>query len=174
MIRSLNKVLDNLKNVRNSLKNNIDNLFINKSLIWIRDRAITILKSNLSFEANYFGTNVTNPSEWSITKISERHYTLECDYENSASIEFGIGIVGEMNPHAIAGEVEYEYNIPSDSKRNDGAWNFIDQNEELWVNFTGYVGKSFLYNAFMEYKQNEIWKLKYQEAFDEIMRGVLK
>lgn len=174
MIKGLDKVLKNLNNVRRELKNNIDTLFIKNSLEWIRDRAIQLLKNNLSFAPNYFGTEVTDVKEWSIIPTTNKSYILECNYENSASIEFGIGVVGESNPHPIAESVGFEYDVPSDSKRADGAWNFIDQNEEIWYNFSGYQGKSFLYNALMEYKQNNVWVKIYQATFDEIMRGVIK
>lgn len=174
MIYGLDKVIKNLKKVRTALDIQIDNLFIQKSLIWIRDRAIEILNSRLSFTPNWFGTDVTSTSTWQIKQITNKHFILENTYENSASIEFGIGVVGEQNKHSEANNVGYEYNVPSEYKDIDGSWNFTDQLNQVWYRFSGYEGKSFLYDAFMEYKQNNIWVKKYQEAFDEIIRRVLK
>ena len=184
MISGINQVINNLRKVRNAINNDINSLFITKSLEWIRDRAIEILKTKLSFQPNWFGTEVTTSvtqkengditGTWVIKQISKNSYILENTYENSASIEFGIGIVAEENPHVVAEEVGYNYNVPSIDKDISGAWTFKDQNEQIWYRFRGYEGKSFLYDAFMEYKQNNIWVKKYQEAFDEIMRSVIK
>lgn len=174
MIKNLDKTIKNLKKVRNSIENKIFSLFIKKSLIWIRDRAINILESKLSFSPNWFGTNVTNVSSWSIRQISAKSFVLENNYENSAAIEFGIGVKGQENPHELAQENGYEYNQYSESKDLNGTFTFTDQNDQVWYRFSGYVGKSFLYDSLMEYKQNDIWKQIYQQAFDEIMRGVIK
>lgn len=174
MISGINQVINNLRKVRNAINNDINSLFINKSLEWIRDRAIEILTTKLSNPPNWFGTNVLDTSTWVIKKISKNSYILENTYENSASIEFGIGIVAEENPHNWAEEAHYKYNEPSEYKDLNGCWTFTDQNDEVWYRFRGYEGKSFLYDAFMEYKQNNIWVKKYQEAFDEIMRSVIK
>ena len=189
MISGINQVINNLRKVRNAINNDINSLFITKSLEWIRDRAIEILNTRLSNPANTFQTNVTDLSTWIIKQISKNSYILENTYENSASIEFGIGLVGQENPHNWAEEAHYEYNLPSDSKDENGCFVFKDKatgrtiglKKELQNGkyvlvryFSGYEGKSFLYNAFMEYQQNNIWVKKYQEAFDEIMRSVIK
>lgn len=174
MISGINQVINNLRKVRNSINNDINSLFITKSLEWIRDRAIEILSIKLKNPPNWFGTNVLDKSTWFIKQISKNSYILENTYENSASIEFGIGIVAEENPHGWADEAHYEYNKPSEYKDLNGRWSFKDQNDTVWYRFRGYEGKSFLYNAFMEYQQNNIWVKKYQEAFDEIMRSVIK
>lgn len=169
MIKNLDKVINNLKHIKKALVNNINTLFFKNSLNWIANRADQLLDSSLSFEPNTFGTNIR---EWEIT-ILGNYAKLENKYENSAAVEFGIGVVGKENPtdHAQSSHYQYDMRMSTD---DEGRWSFYDQKGDFWYKFSGYKGKSFLYNAFMEYKQNDIWKQMYQKAFDEVMRGVIK
>lgn len=170
-IKGINKIINNLKNIKNSA-NEIDTLFIKLSLEWIRDKANTLLDNNLSYEPNTFGTSIR---EWDII-INSNYGKLENRYENSASVEFGIGIVGKNNPTIHAQDSSWQYGVGYNLRINDDSlgWTFRDQNGKLWINFTGYEGKSFLYDALMEYKDNKMYEFFYQQAFDRIMRKVIK
>lgn len=182
-IKGLNKVINNLKNVRKALKNEIDKRFISLSLDWIS------FKANQNLDENTSGIWGSNARSWT-KKIDKTRGILENNDMNSASIEFGIGRKGAHIPKSVAQEVGFEYDKPSEYKDDNGRWIFYDEKTEIWVGlkftidengnrkafrtFNGYIGKSFLYDAFMEYKQNRVWVTLYQQAFDEIMRGVIK
>lgn len=168
-IKGLKKVINNLTNIKKSA-NDIDRLFIQLSLEWIKNRANEILDSDLSYAPNTFGTNIR---EWDII-INNHSGRLENKYENSAGVEFGVGVVGEMNPTIHAQNSHWQYNTSYGEKDDEGAWSFYDQNGKFWYKFTGYKGKSFLYKALMEYKDYKIWYILYQQAFDTIMRKVIR
>lgn len=167
------RTIRNLNNVINALVNDINKEFMIESLEWIRDRAILNLQfpSNLYMPNNYYGTNVTD--SWEIT-INGNSAILRNTYENSASIEFGIGVAGQNSPHPNANDSGYRYNVPSNSKDENGAWSFKDQLGELHIDFQGYKSKSFLWKAFCDYKDNEIYNVIYQSVFDKIMKKVIK
>lgn len=169
-IKGLNKVIKNLKNIKNSSVE-INTLFIDLSLQWIRDRANTLLDNDLRYAPHTFGTNIR---EWEIT-ITNNYGKLENRYENSAAIEFGIGTVGKNNPTTHAQKSSWQYNLGGNLRINDtGAWSFYDQRGEFWFNFKGYKGKSFLYDALMEYKDTKMYEIFYQQAFDIVMRKVIR
>ena len=92
---------------------------------------------------------------------------------NSASIEFGIGRIGELSPNINAIENGYVYNKPSEYKDDNGYWTFKDARTGIWLTINGYTGKPFLYDAFCNYMFGE-WKRIYQEAFDESIGGICK
>ena len=90
-IKGLNKVIKNLENVKKALANNVDPLFIRKSLEWISFQANTNLDNRTS---HFWGSDARS---WNY-KIYQTFGILENQDMNSASIEFGIGRVGANNP----------------------------------------------------------------------------
>ena len=157
-----------MKRVRKALKENIEVLFIEKSLDWISQKA----NNNLDARTSYFWGS--DARSWT-KRIYKTYGILENQDMNSASIEFGIGKVGlyHANTSSTLATPDYEYDRPSQYKDSDGNWTFKDARTGIWVTFNGYEGKSFLYDAFVEYMQNRVWVKLYQEAFDSIMRGVI-
>ena len=168
MIENLDTVVKNLRKVKQQIQNRINNLFLKNSAKWISNRADQLLEMNLTHESGYFHTNI---KEWNIL-ITDNYVKLENNYENSAAVEFGIGVKGKENPHESASTSYYQYDMRWNTDEQ-GRWSFYDQNGDFWYKFSGYKGKSFLYNAFMEYKQSNIYTQIYQEAFDEVMKGVV-
>ena len=172
MVKGLAKVVNNLKKIQNSAID-IDTLFIRKSLEWIRDRA----NINLDNRSTHFWGSEARL--WNI-KIYATYGILENQDMNSGAIEFGIGLEGaksdlsEYNRTYSDIDSRYAYDLPSEYKDDKGYWTFHDARTDRWLTFRGYMGKSFLYDALMEYKQNKMWVKLYQEAFDEIMRSIIK
>ena len=167
-IKGLNKIIKNLENVKKALANDVDILFIDLSLDWISKRANEILDVRTK---NFWGSDAR---VWT-KKIDKKIGILENQDMNSASIEFGIGDEGARfgEIQHIAKEQGWEYNKPSEFKDDRGRWTFKDARTGIWVTFSGYQGKSFLYDAFIEYMQGRIWVQLYQQAFDEVMRSVI-
>lgn len=168
MIDNLDTVVKNLRKVKNKITKKTNNLFLKNSAKWISNRADQLLEISLTHESGYFHTNI---KEWNII-ITDNYVKLENNYENSAAVEFGIGVVGKENPHEHASQSYYQYDMRWNTDEQ-GRWSFYDQNGDFWYKFSGYKGKSFLYNAFMEYLQNKIYIQIYQEAFDKAMKGVV-
>ena len=46
-------------------------------------------------------------------------------------VEFGVGVVGEGNPHPNASQEGYKYNVESEHKSADGTWYFWTNSNEL-------------------------------------------
>lgn len=169
-IKGLNKVLNNLQNIKRTINNDIDVLFIDLSLEWIKEKA----NSNLDKRTQHFwGSDARN---WT-KNIYKTYGILENQDMNSASIEFGIGRKGNISGaiQDVARKEGWEYDVPTTYKDNNGRWSFQDVRTGIWVNgFSGYEGKSFLYDAFIEYMQNRVWVSLYQKAFDMTIRGAIK
>ena len=169
-IKGLNKVLQNLQNIKRTINNDIDVLFIDLSLDWISKRANEILNVRTK---NFWGSDAR---QWT-KKIYKTYGILENQDMNSASIEFGIGDNGARfgEIQHIAKQEGWEYDMPSEHKDSQGRWTFQDARTGIWVKgFSGYQGKSFLYDAFIEYMQNRVWVSLYQIAFDRVMRGAIR
>ena len=166
--KGLDKVITNLQKIKKASVD-IDELFIRKSLEWIATEANKILDTRTK---HFWGSDAR---QWNY-KIYRTFGILENQDMNSASIEFGIGRVGLYHPNTSSelATPNYEYDRPSQYKDSAGNWTFKDARTGIWVkDFKGYEGKSFLYDAFVNYMQNRIWVKLYEEAFDEIMRKVI-
>ena len=168
-IKGINEILNNLKNIKKAMNSDIDILFIDLSLEWIKNRANANLDARTS---HFWGSDARS---WT-KKIYKTFGVLENQDMNSASIEFGIGRTGKHfgEIQRLAKSVNWEYDVPSEYKDASGRWTFKDERTGIWLTFSGYEGKSFLYDAFVEYMQDKIWIKLYQKAFDSIMGGVIK
>lgn len=166
IFKGLDKVIVNLQNVRNAIQDEVNYMFINKSLDWISHRANVILDRRTH---HFFGSDARN---WT-KKIYSTYGILENQDMNSASIEFGIGRIGASNPKPQAQENSFQYDVPSAYKNADGYWTFQDARTGMWLTIRGYEGKSFLYDAFCEYMLKNRWQKIYQECFDRVMRRVI-
>lgn len=169
MIKNLNSIINKLKQIKKS-KSLIDHTFMDIAL----DRIITRANSILDTRSQHiYGSNARS---WTKT-IYRNHAILENNDMNSAAIEFGIGIVGELSSVEEVKQLtkKYKYNVPSEYKDDQGRWSFRDANTGIFFrDFSGYVGKSFLYDTFVEYMQNKLWIEDYQRAFDKVMRGICR
>lgn len=176
---STKQVVKNLKRIENAIKNNeINDLAIKYSLKWISEKANQLLRERVKNPIGTFGANVL---DWTIY-TSGNMGKLENNFDNSASVEFGIGIVGEQNQYNISldgSKIPYKYNVSSEFKQDDGSWKFIDEKTGVKIGygankFYGYEGKSFLYDSCMSYITNKMWGVLYKKAFKETMERIIK
>lgn len=174
--KSINNIISNIKKIqKNSSK--INYWFFRYSLTWIKNRANTLLDQRVNKDNPH---PTTLARTWNI-KYNENNAILENIDPNSAAIEFGIGIFGEQNLNSkvkndqrkIAQESGYQYNVISNSKNEKGQWSFYI-GDKFIVNYSGYAGKGFLYDSFMEYLQNKKYNEFYQKAFDKVMKSIIK
>lgn len=169
MFKGLDKVITNLTRIKMELNSKIDYTFIDLSLEWIKKKANSNLDKRTS---KFWGSDARQWTKTIIGSVGK----LENQDMNSASIEFGIGQAGNISGtiQNIAKQEGWEYNLPSVFKDNNGRWTFRDDRTGIWITFDGYEGKSFLYDAFVEYMQSNVWYQLYQKAFDKIVRGAIK
>ena len=111
-------------------------------------------------------------TSWSYTVEKDGSAKIINYADKAVYVEFGVGVVGETNPHPSADKAKYDYNRESPAKDADGSWHFFSNEAELdiplddveWgVNPTsgdprrrlsvftsGAKGDMFLYNAMMD------------------------
>lgn len=71
---------------------------------------------------------------WYISQKSAGVVALVNSSEKAVYVEFGVGAVGAENPHDEAGNVDYDYNVPSKSKyagkyHDEDTWRFYKSNK---------------------------------------------
>lgn len=128
-MKTININVFDLKSIENAIKTlnqvqiEIDSQMIGELLQLSCE--LFIEKANVYLSNSSVGENVKNDikSNWQYvttpTKATIQNYS-----EKAVYVEFGVGIVGQGQPHKNASETGYEYNVPSDAKTPDGAWGF--------------------------------------------------
>jgi len=173
-INSFDRVIKNLQKVQDSAST-IDYWFFRYSLNWIKNRANTLLDQRTN------GYNSSIARQWTI-KYYNTFAILENDDPNSGAIEFGIGMTGLLqhkHPKAqnynkgVAFENGYKYDVDSPYKDEHRNWSF-KLPDGRWITTSGYVGKSFLFDAIMQYKQQKKYLEFYKRAFDKVMKGIVR
>lgn len=169
---SFDSVIGNLRSIKREIPN-MNKEIVEKSLINIRDMAIRKLIARETYRNGYFGIWLDDVNKWTIEVNKKGIGRLECNDEIGTYVEFGIGVRGSYSPHPEATSVGYQYNMPSEAKKEDGSWTFQDQRGYWWVDFRGYVGKYFLYDAFMEFKNDDLYTKICKQVFDKTMKRVI-
>lgn len=173
MVKGLNQVVNKLNNLKNS-QLIIRRLFFEKTANYIINQATEILLTRLDNPLNTFDSDIVDKDSpnrcWDID-YTDNKVTITNKFDNSASVEFGIGVVGQNSPHSEASNAGYVYNVASPAKDTLGRWTFIEQNTgQLYFKYSGYKGKSFLYDSLVEYYFQKMWGKLYEEAFAEVFK----
>lgn len=153
---------------RRTMVRRATNWFLERSLAIIRSKAITNLKFLFpETEETELKAKLTNPESYVITKVSDTEYKMICTVEEGTYVEFGIGLIGQEQPHPKASEENYRYNLPSNAKSEKmglpDAWYFKGKIMQ------GYSGTLFLYNAMMEYVNSGIYKSVWNTAIEKFI-----
>lgn len=162
---SINDGIKQLRKFKKQLKN-INRRFIISSLEWIRDRANAYLIESVK----NFPESANVSRGWEIQSV-ESEFNGEIAYRlintnNLATfVEFGTGVVGLNSQHPKSDDTNYVYD-----KNGHGwqGWNFRFNYNGKWYiydNFTGYEGKSFLYDAYYDY----FYRKEYVKIYNKIM-----
>lgn len=158
--KSLKNAIDELERMKKVAKQ-INDEFLKRCLVWIKERADFYLDRRVG---KYKGTAEISKS-WIIEKVDKNRWRLRNVNPVGAYVEFGTGLIGEQNPHGKANELGYEYDVNNHGSKG---WNW--ENEELGISmfgFKGYEGKSFLYDAFLDFTIFGKYKEIYQELIKE-------
>lgn len=133
-----------------------------------------VMRSDIGFNVK---SGIT--AEWE-TKTEEngKKVVITNSHDKAVYVEFGVGLVGERNPHESAEESGYEYNVFSLAKDNEDAWQFTTSEDELdlpqdailskyedgskiLVRTIGATGVRYAYNALIDlhdYGAKEVWQ----------------
>lgn len=91
-----------------------------------------IERANFYLEQSNIGSSIIERIKLSWGKtITGDKAVITNIYSKAVFVEFGVGIVGQENPHENAGMAGYDYNIPSPYKKDDGSWSFYANNKEM-------------------------------------------
>lgn len=163
---SIENAIQELTKIAIMLDTKIHDEIIDKVAIEVQENANrNLMQSGLKF---YGFTNITK--SWRLEKMSVlsvgsigisatpiQGSTIArlVNYDEfSPYVEFGTGMVGKSLQHKMAKKSGYKYNIDTPYKKN-GKWTFkIPNTDEFIYNFSGYVGKAFLYNASYDIHNN--------------------
>ena len=120
-------------------------------------------------------TDIKNSWDYEISPTFSAQITNTA--EKAVFVEFGVGVVGQMQPHPMANREGYQYNMPSIYKyagkhHDENTWRFVKQSEsevdlpqgtyETWekasgalkIITTGTEGAMFAYNAVVDAKMD--------------------
>lgn len=163
--QSLKSAIKKIKELK-KLLNIINDEFARESLFWIQDRANMYLDSRV-----YSFPNSANVKDyWTIQYVGSNKWQLRNTNELSTLIEFGTGITGQQSPHTKSTELNYEYDV-----NNHGliGWDFkfyYEGEEYSYKNYTGFKGKSFLYDAFYDYLYTGEYLTIYKNIYSKYIK----
>ena len=125
--KSIEQVLSKLKKAKyQSTKGTLIKEYLEYVCLWIINKANWYLE--LADLGELVKLEIRNGWEYDIT-IDGAKITNRTD--KAVFVEFGVGIVGQQNPHPNATIDGYEYNKPSTAKSSDGSWSFFANTNEL-------------------------------------------
>lgn len=165
--KSIENAIKELEYIKNVIPK-INEEFMKESLTWISYRADTYLDQRTK---NF--PNTANVSKnWSINQVQPQYggvaFELRNDNDVVGAIEFGTGIVGKNMPHKKADELNYEYDV---NGHLFNGWSFYNEQANVYMRgFTGYKGKSFLYDAFWDYYFLEEYINIYKRIYDKYIK----
>lgn len=164
---SVSKAAKTLEKLRDGIKN-INTDVIQRSLEWLRDKAIEELKRNYPERERRQKRDEIIAAF--VIENNGSYGRLANEHEEVAYIEFGIGIIGE-NTHPIAKREGYEYNVPSDAK--DNAFNKTGLNDAWFYKglTQGNAASRFMFNAYTEFYEGEMYLRIYEEELYKALKG---
>lgn len=178
-----------MKEVQKKVQTKLPEVYLRKCVEWIKTEA------NNNLMATAIGSNVKMliQSQWREELVGNTiKLSNTAEYEKGVNlavfVEFGVGIVGQQSPHEKAQEANYQYNVPSNAKRNDGQWSFSADDGESYMNLEkGYyntfnlgdgaltvVSKGspatlFLYKAVTAFQTSGAYKTLWEQAKAEVI-----
>lgn len=164
---SIDKGIKEIKRIQKILKEVIPGNFVYESLKWIRDKA----NEYHDKRQGEFPNTINIKSKWEITFDKSSQGTFRTsgkliNTDNRATlVEFGVGLKGKNYPHDKANEVHYEYDV---NNHNIVGWNWYNKEFDVGMKgFIGYQGKSFLYDAFIDYYYGQEYAIIYRRLFKQ-------
>lgn len=132
-------------------------------------------------------------SSWQISPVVGNRIVLSnnAEFESGKNlavfVEFGVGIVGQGNKHTLANQANYEYNVLTEAKDQNGRWFYTLQGGEDRMNiesnyYQGYSTENglqfstqgtpatmFLYKAWKLFETSGLYKTLWEQAKAEVI-----
>lgn len=168
--KSIDQAIKTLKQAKQQLKNMVKELLVEccNALISLANGKIELLDigSNVKLDLQ---------ANWIIGSVIGNKIILTNTSEKAVYVEFGVGIIGQQNPHDNASMTGYQYNVKSSSKLPDDSWMFSTTledldlpkkdvnfyngaNDSLVIETKGTPATMFLYQSIIDFKDKRIAK----------------
>lgn len=124
--KSIQEAIKKLQFAKKQMKGNMMKDFLEDVCMWIINRANMYLDN--SDIGEFVKADIKNGWEYEFTDDGAK---LINRTEKAVFVEFGVGVIGETDPHPNASAEGYEYNVENPSKSADGSWSFFTNTNEL-------------------------------------------
>lgn len=156
--KSIKNAIKSIKKQREILTDKAIPEFMERAAEWIAFEANRIL--NTADIGAKIKHNIT--TSWHIRTISPNRIVLYNMSWKAAFVEFGVGIVGQSNPHPNASQTDYEYNLDTPYKYSNGGWDFnVNDRTELDIPQDAIIEEYHGYNGITIYTRGTkgVWYL---------------
>lgn len=165
-IEGCNNFIQALNNFKTAF-NVFEDKYVYDCLEWIRKRSLEYLESDDTFIPSF---TVQDIYEGTTLIVSKGKGKLSYKGDEVLFAEFGTGIVGKLNTkHPLANEgPQWNYASGDYSSSENGFWTWrIPEkyqmgNNSKYITFKGYTGKKFIYYAFLDFINNNIYQILYE------------
>lgn len=188
--KSIENAIKQIKAVQKKVQKDLPRVYLEKCVAKIIELA------NQNLMATNIGSKVKSiiQSQWKISPVVGNKITLsntaqlESGKNLAVFVEFGVGIVGQENSHELAKEANYQYNVPSSSKKENGQWSFGTADGESYMNLEreyyetydfgdgvltivtkGSPATLFLYKAWKTFETSGLYKTLWEQAKAEVI-----
>ena len=188
--KSIENAIKQIKTVQKKVQKDLPRVYLEKCV----NEIIKLANENLM--ATNIGSRVQSliQSSWQISPVVGNKITLsntaqfEAGKNLAVFVEFGVGIVGQENSHELAKEANYQYNVPSSSKKSNGQWSFGTADNESYMNLErgyyetynfgdgvltivtkGSPATLFLYKAWKTFETTGLYKTLWEQAKAEVI-----
>lgn len=175
--KSIQNAIKQVNAAKKKLSSEVIMVFLKKCAIWVRNRADEYL-DQIDIGGNII---VEIKNSWSEPQeIAKNAVKLVNTTNKSVFVEFGVGMVGQFDPHPNANNTNppYQYNEKDHYK---GIWNFkiddensvdlrvgyYDIDDNNWVTTQGSPANLYLYNSLMDLISERAYKTLWQESLKE-------
>lgn len=181
-VKSIKEAIKQVKEVQKKMQTEVPRTFITRCLDWVMNKANDYLNSF------YMSSDIITDiqSKWEKSVIGNVG-TLINTSNKAVYVEFGVGLVGQGNPHPNSSVSGYEYNVASGKKDISSKWRFkLDEEQGVDLNVGYYTARNsgdgklittqgspsnlYLYNAMMDLISSGAYKTLWQETLAELIK----
>lgn len=185
--KSIKSAVKKVEDLKKKAQTELAKVFLQKCVA----RIIELANQNLMMTDVGFEVKNLIQNSWGTSEIVNNKITLSntAEFEKGENlavfVEFGVGIVGQSNNHAMSSEAGYAYNVPSAAKDQYGNWiAYVDGENSMNIE-SGYYEKydtpsglviktqgspatMFLYKAWKYFETSGEYKTVWQQAIAEV------
>lgn len=187
--KSIENAIKQIKAVQKKVQKNLPRVYLQKCVEWIKaeaDKNLWITDIGSSVKAKI-------QDSWKISKVVDNKIVLSnnAQFESGKNlavfVEFGVGIVGYENSHEMANKANYEYNVLTWSKDQEGKWAYtldggasrmniesryyeaIGLNGDFQFVTKGSPATMFLFKAWKTFETSGAYKTLWEQAKAEVI-----